>query len=139
MLACFFLTEQGCIRDLKRGVYLSKTNVTNRGSVPSGGIVVKSRSVRWPSGHVNLSPCKDYGNSGLRGRLRPSRLRRRCAIGLWLCSTTFCDTVHIAAVEKVYITKEWWFHANVSRVVGHNLKWRGEKLELTCLCLKGSW
>ena len=50
MLACFYLTEQGCIRDLKKGVYLSKTNVTNRGSVTSGGIVIKSKYIFSPKG-----------------------------------------------------------------------------------------
>ena len=50
MLACFYLTEKGCIRDLKKGVYLSKTNVTNRGSVPSGGIVIKSKYIFSPKG-----------------------------------------------------------------------------------------
>ena len=36
--------------DLKKGVYLSKTNVTNRGSVPSGGIIIKSKYIFSPKG-----------------------------------------------------------------------------------------
>ena len=38
ILVYFYLAKKGCIQDLKKRLSLSKTKVTNRGSVPSTGI-----------------------------------------------------------------------------------------------------
>lgn len=65
MLACFFLTEQGCILDLKKGVYLSKTNVTNRGSAPleelSSSLGVSGDlQDTWTSAHAKIMGIAAY-------------------------------------------------------------------------------
>ena len=106
MLACFFLTEQGCILDLKKGVYLSKTNVTNRGSAPleelSSSLGVSGDlQDTWTSAHAKIMGIAAYED----------------ASGLLDWEDDAQSDFGFVKWRFVilYITKEWWFHANVNR------------------------